>query len=361
MFEIGSEFWTNCTPVCHEEYTMRPGAIYDKHRFKVVETLSGRTALEHIVEIICSKGEKVAYLPSYCCHTMIEPFLSHGMKVKFYDVRFIKEGIHREVVDENYDAILMMDYFGHIDKETLGIATREQSKGKTVIYDATHSLYSSVNTAPYDFVYGSYRKWLDINCGFVAWKEDLRKGEITQNNNYKKYASVRTNLFDLKARFIRGEQVNKEEFLPLIDTAETILEQEYHHKMPDKRSLSVLKNTDVSFIKFRRMENARVLTETINEINDHRVRCINPLLNAHDISLFVPVMVREDLRSTLRRHLINNDIYCPVHWPLSDLHKAMIGSKQLFESELSLICDQRYDEKDMMRIANTIEEYLKNN
>ena len=101
--------------------------------------------------------------------------------------------------------------------------------------------------------------------------------------------------------------------------------------------------------------------EAINEINDYRVKCFNPLLNAHDVPLFVPVLVREDLRNPLRRYLIDNDIYCPVHWPLSDLHKPMTGSKQLFESELSLICDQRYGENDMKRIADTIKEFLKNN
>lgn len=363
MREIGSEFWTGCTPFNSNnvEYSMRPSAIYDKHWFKVIETLSGRTALEHIVELLCGQSKKKAYLPSYCCHTMIEPFLSHGMEVLFYDVHYTDKGIHREVVEENYDVILLMDYFGHTDKETWEIAIGEQSKGKTVIYDATHSLYSPINTDPYNFVYGSYRKWVDINCGFVAWKEDLRKGEITQNGIDEEYAALREQLFDMKARYMNGEGIDKEDFLPLIEEAENSLERKYHHQLPDKRSLEVLKNVDASYIKFRRMENSRDLTLAINEMNDSRVRCINPFLNALDVPLFVPIMVHRDLRNPLRRYLIEKDIYCPVHWPLSDLHKPMIGSKQLFESELSLICDQRYDEEDMMRIANTIEEFLKNN
>lgn len=361
MREIGSEFWTNCTPTCDEEYTMRPCAIYDKHRFKVVETLSGRTALEHIVEILCGQSKKSAYLPSYCCHTMIEPFLSHGMEVIFYDVQNTDKGIHREVVEENYDVILLMDYFGHTDKETWEIAIREQNKGKTVIYDATHSLYSPVNTDPYNFVYGSYRKWVDINCGFVAWKEDLNKGEITQNGSDDEYAALREQLFDMKARYMNGEKVDKEDFLPLIEEAENTLERKYHHQLPDKRSREVLKYTDAEYMKFKRRINARVLTEAINEINDPRVRCINPLLDALDTPLFVPIVVSSVHRNSLRRYLIENKIYCPVHWPLSELHKPEANSKQLFASELSLICDQRYDENDMMRIAELISRYLKYN
>lgn len=361
MKEIGSEFWTGSTPTSEAEYTMRPTAIYDSHRFKVVETISGRTALEHIVEILCNKGVRVAYLPSYCCHTMIEPFLSHGMEVIFYDVQFTDKGIHREVVEENYDVILLMDYFGHIDKETWDIACREKSKGKAIIYDVTHSMYSPIISDPYDFVYGSYRKWVDINCGFIAWKEELENGEITQKGSDEEYAAKRKQLFDMKARYMNGERIDKEDYLPLIEDAENTLERNYHHLLPDKRSMEVLKTTDASFIKARRMDNARILTEAINEIDDKRVRCINPLLNTLDIPLFVPIIVTPELRNPLRHYLIENYIYCPIHWPLSDLHKPMVGSKQLLESELSLICDQRYDEKDMMRIANTIEDFLKNN
>ena len=361
MKEIGSEFWTGCTPTAFGSYTMRPSAIYGKHLYKVVETLSGRTALEHVVEMLYRRGKGVAYLPSYCCHTMIEPFLKHGMKVLFYDVQFTANGLHREIVEVDYDVMLLMDYFGHTDYETIKIASSEHEKGKTIIYDATHSMYSPVNTDPYDFVYGSYRKWVDINCGFVAWKEELSKVEITQNDNNENYATTRSRLFDLKADYMNGGQTRKEEFLPLIETAENILENEYHHKMPDERSIEVLKKTDVSYIKARRMENARILTEAINEMNDPRVKCINPLLNTLDTPLFVPIMVTPEFRNPLRHYLIEKDIYCPVHWPLSDLHEPMIGSKQLFESELSLICDQRYDEKDMMRIADTIKEFLKKN
>jgi dTDP-4-amino-4,6-dideoxygalactose transaminase len=324
-----------------------------------METLCGRTALEHIVEILVKQGKKTAYLPSYCCHTMIEPFLTHGMEVKFYDIEITPYGISRKNVDDDYEAILLMDYFGHTDAETIEIARRENSKGKITIYDATHSMNSPVDTTPYDFVYGSYRKWVDINCGFLAWKEELSHGEITQNDNYQVYSSVREMLFDLKADFINGGKTSKDDFLPLIEKAETILEEQYHHKMPDKRSIEVLKRTDASYVKIRRMENARVLTEAINDMNDERVRCITPVLNTADVPLFIPVIVAPTCRNSLRRYLIENQIYCPVHWPVSELHSIMPGSKQLFESELSLICDQRYDSSDMNRIAETIYNYLK--
>ena len=341
---------------------MRPRGIYNIHPYKVVETLSGRTALEHIVEILVWKGLTTAYLPSYCCHTMIEPFLAHGMVVKFYDVTCTSKGLHR-ILDENevYDTLLLMDYFGHVDDETIEIALQAKKNGKTIIYDATHAIYSEVDYWSYDFIYGSYRKWVNINYGFMAWNEELKCGEITQNSDTSLYVSVRKKLFDYKAEYMRGEGIRKEDFLPLISEAESILEEEYHHKMPDVCSKEVLRTTDAEFLKNRRRDNARTLTNAIIGMDDCRVCCVNPLLSNYGTALFVPVLINPSHRDALRRHLISREIYCPVHWPLTEQHVVMTGSGVLFNSELSLICDQRYDSNDMMRIAESIREYLNKN
>lgn len=356
MREIGSEFWTRCTPSSMQYYSMRPQGIYNKYSIK--ETLSGRTGLEYFVELLRFQGAKRAYLPSYCCHTMVEPFISHGLDIYYYDVQVIENGFHRVINQGEYDAILLMDYFGYIDLETIEIAFREKERGRLVIYDVTHTMYSEINTEPYDYIFGSYRKWVDINCGFLAWKGNLSKGFKFKNYNSQAFASIRKELFDKKALYMQDGSVKKEEFLPLIEQAERILEEQYHHKTPDKRSREVLKFIDASYIKSRRRGNAKVLTEAINEINDERVRCISPAINPSDVPLFVPVIVAPSIRNALRKYLIDHQIYCPVHWPLSDMHKLMTGSKQLFESELSLICDQRYGADDMCRIAETIRGFL---
>ena len=64
--EIGSEFWTNCTPRGQSNNGMRALKIYEAYSSHCLETLSGRTALEYIVEIMYGQGKRMAYLPSYC-------------------------------------------------------------------------------------------------------------------------------------------------------------------------------------------------------------------------------------------------------------------------------------------------------
>lgn len=359
MYEIGSEFWTNCTRQSNEMFSMRPSFIYDRHQCKIMETLSGRTALEYIVEILVSQGKRSVYMPAYCCHTMIEPFLSHEMRVEFYDIESNEKGIKRLVdIQNTSDVILLLDYFGYTDEETKIIAHQAKLSGKVVIYDATHSMYSRIDDIPYDFIYASYRKWVDINCGFFAWYQDLNAGPLQLINTNNEYTSIRTELFDKKASYIKGFITGNDEFLSLISRAEEVLENDYHHKSPDSRSMRILQTVDSEYIKSRRISNAIILTEAINRIKDPRVCCLNPILKKNDVPLFVPILVDSRHRNQLRQYLIENQIYCPVHWPLSNLHVNMSGADEIYASELSLVCDQRYTDTDMRRIIREINNYL---
>ena len=356
--EIGSEYWDGCTLTTDREYTMRPKPLYLD--FQVIETLSGRTSLEHIVEICLAEGMSSAYLPSYCCHTMIEPFHRHGMSVRFYDVVPTNIGLHRDLdLGTECDIILLLDYFGFVDSETVEIAMALKERGKTVIYDATHMLYSNANLYPYDYVFGSYRKWLDINCGFLAKKTEFSGGSVTQHGSEdSRFVTIRSELIHLKQQYMHGGNVCKEQFLLKINEAETALEQSYHHMLPDKRSMEVLRTADAQFIKQKRLDNGTILVDGIRTLGDDRAKLLFPGIRIEGIPLFIPILVEHGLRNKLRKYLLDNAIYCPVHWPMSDEHPKDSKSQQLFDSELSLVCDQRYDGQNMKRIVETIKKFM---
>ena len=353
--EIGSEFWTGCSQ------QGRHGCKWQQPMgWPLIETLSGRVALEYVVESLKLIGTTSVYMPSYCCHTMIEPLLKHGLKVAFYDVVLTETGLKRQFnANHGCDVVFLLDYFGHIDEETAVIAKEQKAKGKIVIYDATHSIYSVFDPTIYDYVFGSYRKWMDVNCGFVATKGSVDISTQADWKQFGEYADMRTCMFDLKSRYMNDEDVDKQQFLAWINEAEEMLEQGYHHTLPDKRSLDVLKNTDLPALMMTRRNNAKILMDGIDDLADERIHCFVNKMGAHDTPLFVPVWIQVDIRNYLRHYLIEHSIYCPVHWPLSDLHIINDEAKQLYQSELSLVCDQRYDHFDMYRIVETIKNYLK--
>ena len=78
-----------------------------------------------------------------------------------------------------------------------------------------------------------------------------------------------------------------------------------------------------------------------------------------DVPLFVPIFIKKDYRDRLRDYLIAHQIYCPVHWPISEYHRKVTNyEKTIYDEELSLICDQRYSREDMEREAKTIRNFF---
>jgi len=304
--EIGSEFWD--IPIQNKGNRLFPSSTK--------WFLSGRHALEYIV---LDAGIKSVSIPKWCCESMYKPFLKHGVVVEFYD----KEPNY------NLDAIFLIDYFG-LSSFSQPFRLNNNYQG-IVIRDVTHSLFSNkYNDA--DYYFGSLRKWAGFVTGgfaFGKWKQNILVKECDDN-----YVSLRLRAFSAKKDYIDGKRFDKDylnvykdanDLLGSVDCCGAYLED-----------IKKAKHLDIEFIKKARRENASYL---IDELNIPIKMC------DIDVPLFVPIFTND--RDRLREHLINNQIYCPIHWPGSDVNGT----------ELSLICDQRYDLEDMEKIVLAIKEF----
>ena len=346
--EIGSEFWG--IPLLEKEEERADEGI----RY----VLSGRTALElagH--DLIRERRIRSVCLPAYCCDSMISPFLSLGLEVRFYDVQPVKGGLHR-LLGENHgcDAVLLLDYFGFSEEETRYLAEREHVRGRAVILDRVQSLYSDSSAEEFsDYIVTSWRKWF-FSCAGAAkkrtgeWKIGPEKAPL------KEYVRLRREGAEKKAAWIRGAALKKQTFLDAFAGAEELLDRDFSGYEADARSVEDLRRLDISFLKRRRRENAQILYQGLSGLDSARIRPVFPEPGEGDVPLFVPILVRDSLRDSLRRFLIRNQVYCPVHWPDPDTG----GGTELYAKELSLLCDQRYEREDMNRQIYVIKEYLNN-
>ena len=82
------------------------------------QVCSGRAALALAIRCAAASGfaKKNGFLlPSYLCHTMVQPFVEAGLKVKFYGVnrslRVEAETISSQIDSETL-GVLLMHYFG---------------------------------------------------------------------------------------------------------------------------------------------------------------------------------------------------------------------------------------------------------
>lgn len=301
--EIGSEFWD--IPLSNDE-----NLIFSK---ETKWLLSGRTALDLIIK---DSGIKSVSMPRWCCESMIKPFTKNGVLVTFYDER----------PNFECDAIFLIDYFGFADSNV----SLAGYKG-IVIRDVTHSIFSKkYNDA--DYYFGSLRKWAGFITGGFAWGKWKKQIDLLPYDN--EYVTLRKKAMNLKSYYING-LINNKGFLDLFKQANDYLDFCGLCSAYDA-DIYAAKHFDVTKVKSIRRKNAKILVD--------RMGCIFELKD-NDCPLFVPIKVEK--RDALRKFLINNDVYLPIHWANYDLNGK----------ELSLVCDQRYDESDMIRICDLIDSF----
>lgn len=312
---------------------------------------SGRTAIETALKnIACKCSAEKAALPSYCCSSMIQPFTDLGIKVQFYDVWF-DDGLCVDVGTlDDVDIVLWCNYFGF--SVPMPDFTEFKDAGGIIIEDITHSLFSdSQYHDQSDYLVASLRKWGPIICGgyCAAIRERLQIiPTIKPSSDYLIHKSAAMNL---KSKYLDdGDEEKKAVFLSMFNNCNTWLANNYQGVMIDSYSLDYIKHIDCDEQRAIRRDNSRYLLEGLKSFST-----VKPLFKESemDCPIFMPVIIEGGKRDAARQHLIDNKIYCPVHWP----YPRGECVSNLYDLELSLICDQRYGEEDMKKIIETIKAF----
>ena len=330
MREIGSEFWD--VPIIKKKNKLFPEST---HWY-----LSGRNALQAIIQEI--SDAKSVSLPSWCCDSMIKPFADTGFEIHFYPV-FFNDHLIQET---NYssDILFMMDYFGYST-----ISPDLTNYDRIIIRDMTHSIFSATYSDA-DYYFGSLRKWCGMWTGGFAWTNKacrLQHG-VARNATY---ISLRARAMLQKAEIIGGIRKEKD-YLAIYSTAEEMLENA-EIAPADDRDIMLAHQLDIDGMKKKRRANAKVIRSSFPDW------LIFPDMKETDCPMFVPVFVPDGKRDDLRKYLIQHEIYCPVHWPVSRYHRLDGRTEAMYKNELSIVCDQRYTVNDMDRIVETINAFWK--
>lgn len=318
--EIGSEFHRVAPDSCHGLIYPRPGSL----------VFSGRTAIEAVLKKL--PDARTALLPSYCCDSMIVPFKAAGIDVKFYKVEW-DEGLSIEIY-RSADILLWCNYFGFKNE-------MPEFDG-AIIEDITHSLLSENSSHPQsDYLVASLRKWEPVNCGGYC------SVEVEGNIPPDEFITLKTSAMELKTEYLDDlDEEKKPRFLKMFTDSNHWLAKNYAGLAIDHFSRKYIGSVDMEKHRRIRQENARILYEGLQ----NKVQFMFPIEDM-DCPLFVPILLAN--RDKVRSFLTKNEIYCPVHWP-----KPEGCESNIYNQELSLICDQRYGIEDMERIVSTLKEVI---
>lgn len=344
--EIGSEFWT--------------AEIGKPSQNSRKTYLSGRTALAAVILACKRKGVRTVCLPDYCCESMIEPFLRQEMKISFYPVWYNETGLAFSLEKVNdADAVLLVNYFGFMTENMTSTVLQCRKAGIVAILDLTHAVLSEDSDNDADYIFGSYRKWTGVEAGVASgfYKNELDSWLFNEAGS--QYLALRKQARSVKTEFVadgyRNENLRNKQ-LALFKKSEEYLDREYYSDT-DEKNKTLMKSLDVDFIRDKRRKNAGVIYEYFPILT--KCKPLFSQLPTETIPLMVPVLVTEGRRDSLRKFLRENRVFCPTHWPLSELHKAGNGALELFRNELSLVCDQRYEVSDITRMMEMVKQWEK--
>lgn len=334
MREIGSEYWLEREP--RMLFGDRDGCY----------VLSGRTAIDLIIQdIVKTRSVRNAYLPAWCCDSMVEPFLSRGIQVDLYDMSH--DGLLDYHIDaENQtDVFYISNYFGCENTLDTEIIHQFKQSGAIIIYDRTHSFLMDEYYPYADYSFASIRKWMGVIDGAVV--------SGVKDCQLKPFAHLacKKKAMRMKKAFIEGDKtIDKQTFLNLYAEFGHHLAEDYQNYEMDDLSYAVYQSADLETMCRKRKENASFLHEHLKG-----VRFLGELTDKA-VPLFVPVFFEsKEQREAVRKKLIDAQIYCPIHWPKNKLITQYMRVNQIFDTELSLICDHRYGIPEMQRIIETIQ------
>ena len=349
MREIGSEFWL-------ERKVPEPvegPSLLSKDEDKCF-VLSGRTAIDLIIQDIL-KIRKIqnVYMPAWCCDSMLASFVAHGIHVDFYDVGHTESMESTEIMchtdgTDYTDIFYVTNYFGYENMLPVETVKKFKERGSIVLYDSTHSFLMEDDPflAMADYSFASIRKWMGVIGGAVVYG--------VKDCQLKPYPHLecKERAMRMKKAFIEGdESIDKQTFLNLYSEFGHHLAEDYQNYEMDDLSYALYKTEDLSAIRRKRRENAKYLHDHLN---------LNFLCHLSDnaVPLFVPVFFETtERRNAVRKKLIEAQIYCPIHWPKPALIPADFEANKIYDTELSLICDQRYNVEEMQRIVAIMNEH----
>lgn len=307
----------------------------------------GRTCLYSVLNALKWKIRGVL-VPDYVCNSVTEVPIRLGISIKHYHINetFIPdyESIRNAIYEyKETVAIILVPYFGLVDLDTVITSIRAEFPEILIIVDDVQNYYGFAKHTDYDYCFTSYRKWFAVPDG----AEVLRKQIMPEIERYEKQADyvrykAAGNLLKNHNDLI-GDSVS----LELIDDGEKMMDEEYRFRCSDL-STELIRRIDTDFIADRRKENAKFLHNGLEYLN------IKHLYDSTKVPLFIPIVVEN--RDKIRRNLFTDGIFTPIHWPVLD--SVAQGNNKLYDTELSIICDQRYDKNDMERILRGIKNAM---
>lgn len=325
--------------------------IYPENRIlgKAITCSSGRSALFSVLKIIAEKQHITQVLvPDYLCSSILVPIVKLGLIPVFYRITDSFE-IDKSSFRNLYKAgsvVLLINYFGLMDLTEQVVFIRGLEETSIIIEDDVQAFYEfKKDLVNVDYKFTSLRKTFALPDGGLIKAKGQLSTNFAHSNSFYQYKVAGSILKSYRDNALFSDEV----YLELLAKGEQLIDADMEKDISDvSRSLSSF--IDLEDISKKRIQNAQYLIQGLENLG------ISPMLPLRQgkTPLFVPIWLEQ--RNRVRHAMFQQEVFCPVHWPMDNM-KVKKGA-DLSEHELSLIVDQRYSIKDMDLILNLISDNI---
>lgn len=327
----------------------------NSQRSHLTDVFRGATLLaggrQCIVVLIRQYGWKRIWIPDYFCYDVIETIKEQtGIEVVFYADSPLYEGRIDNLPFKEGDVLLSMNFFGmrdHRSNENIYIP---------VIEDHSHdpfghwALYSDA-----DWCISSIRKLLPLPEGGMMWspKGHQLKVPLNHSKENKQIATIRWKGMEMKARYLKGEIINKDNFRKCYTETEEWFDRA-EPTLIDTRSWEVVSTQfDINLWQGAKRKNWTLLKKLVN-----KKLCKVIVAEDDSCTMFSLVLLMESKvqRDAVRKRLIEACVYPAILWNVPD--SASATTKDFSNRMLSIHCDGRYSEDDIRQLAVILNKIL---
>lgn len=305
--------------------------------------------------------KKTVLIPAYTCQTVITPFEECGWQCVYFpikrDLRIDTQSLMRLVEETRPSLVVVHPYFGmDLNEEEVATMVSIKGTGIDIVLDLTQCLFSTKHYPFATFIVASYRKWMPIPDG--GYLINLSKSDRIRQpkDEFEEFIEREKAAMFLRGQyFANGEQRTKGISIRLSKAADHIAESNIvPHKM-SQVAYNLMQDENLDLNQQYRLDNYTYLYHNILE-SDKISKVCKDIDEVTTAPLYFTIYV--DDRRALQSLLVQDSIYAPVIWPVED-ERVLINDeiKHIYDNVLAIPCDQRYDEKDMQRAVEIINNY----
>ena len=270
------------------------------------------------------------WLPSYICESILDipcPIaiyeVDKALKAKPFNV---KAG----------DLVLIPNYWGFPCDELLIEKCKEA--GALTIQDSCHSIFTKDEKL--NFRVFSFGKNMGVADGALLFDRDKALNQQQLQDPPNDFIVLAHKARTLRTMFDQGE--NNEWYNVFLESKKIAPIGNYSMSKISERGLH---NIDITKCK----KNFNTYLQHLEEISFYK------FLPEDVVPYGFPILIEN--RDNMQKQLIKEKIYCPVHWRIQKIPKHCKESYFLADRMMTLPCDDRYDEDDLMRVISLCKHF----